>query len=290
MTTKLASEDMVPLPSDTGSLGNRINWATRKQHSRINALINLKMVFALRNARTYRKGIQAFYHVFNTFEQCWDEEKAKDTPMAAILREVWQPAMARTVPLERDLMFYYGDRSKFESPVLPAQVDFVAHIRKRVADKPHLLLAYGHVMYLALFAGGRILRSKLAMSAGLFPHVEGMTAEEVMLQGTNLFRFEVDDEEALRLSFKKTFELQTRNALSEQQKREIIEESLEIFRRNTEMVSEIERVWRARLVASTTYVVLYRLSIAALVGLVVYAALHGRHLMWSADADQADQA
>lgn len=53
-------------------------------------------------------------------------------------------------------MFYYDDnREKFETNDVGA-IDFVNHIVKSSNDKPYLLLAYLHVMYLALFAGGRI--------------------------------------------------------------------------------------------------------------------------------------
>jgi heme oxygenase len=94
-------------------------------------------------------------------------------------------------------------------------------------------------MYLALFAGGRILRSNVARAVGLFPKVPGQSQEEVAAKGTNLFRFEVDDEEALRLEYKRNYELATRNDLTEEEKQDIIAESLDIFKRNTDCVSEI---------------------------------------------------
>lgn len=252
---KLAQSEILPLPNDTGALANRINDATRSYHNQINSLINLKIVFALRDYRIYRQGIQSFYHVFRTFEECWklemekaatDEKKPSDGETTAdiyhILSEVWTPAIARTEPLERDLDFYYAnDRSKYQTPVMSEQVAFVEHIRKITAEKPHLLLAYGHVMYLALFAGGRILRSNIMKSTGLFPQIDGLTTEEVATKGTNLFRFQVDDEDNLRASFKTKFELQTRNNLTEQEKREIMEEAQEIFRRNIACISEIEK-------------------------------------------------
>lgn len=240
MPTKLSQSELVPAPGDVGALANRINKATHSIHNQINNLISIKMVFALRDPRIYRQGVQSFYHVFKTFEECWLEEMEKDGRIADILKEVWTPALARTEPLKRDLNFYYNDdASKFETPIMAQQIDFVQHIRKVITDKPHLALAYGHTMYLALFAGGRILRSSVMRSAGLFPQVEGLSTEEVALRGTNLFRFEVDDEDALRLGFKSRYELSTRNDLTEQEKREIIEESEEIFRRNIQCVTEI---------------------------------------------------
>ncbi|KAG5355916.1 Heme-binding protein [Yarrowia sp. B02] len=243
--SKLAQDDILPLPTDVGALANRINKATRGSHSKINNLINLKIVFALRDARIYRQGIQAFYHVFKTYEEVWQVEmNRKDdngeyTRIAKILQQTWNPAITRTGPLTADLMFYYGSEEKFRDPVMPEQRAFVEHIREVCTAQPHLLLAYGHVMYLALFAGGRILRSNVARAVGLFPKVPGQTQDEVAAKGTNLFRFEVEDEEALRLEYKRNYELATRNDLTEEEKQDIIAESLDIFKRNTDCVSEI---------------------------------------------------
>lgn len=257
MNVKLTQQELVPAPGDVGALANRINKATHAIHNQINNLISIKLVFALRDPRIYRQGIQSFYHVFKTFEEEWQAAMAKASDfdekninnnddddstqrIAHILKQVWTPALARTAPLQLDLNFYYHNESdKFETPIMPQQVDFANHIRRVISEKPHLALAYGHTMYLALFAGGRILRSNIMRSAGLFPQIDGLSTEEVALRGTNLFRFEVDDEDALRLGYKSRYELATRNDLTEQEKKEIIEESQEIFRRNILCVSEI---------------------------------------------------
>lgn len=254
MAKKFSQQEIIPAPSDVGALANRINKATHGIHNQINNLISMKMVYALRDPRIYRQGIQSFYHVFRTFEECWQEEMAKESgsdlekeAMAMdenrirdILRQVWTPALTRTEPLTSDLMFYYhDDPSKFEIPIMPEQIEFVNHIRNQIRAKPHLILAYAHTMYLALFAGGRILRSNVMKAAGLFPQVKGLTTEEVALRGTNLFQFEVEDEETLRMDFKSRYELATRNDLTEEEKVEIIAESQEIFRRNILCVAEI---------------------------------------------------
>lgn len=271
---KLAQSEVLPLPSDSGALANRINQATRSSHSKINNLINLKIIFALRDYRIYRQGIQSFYHVFSTFEECWKREMEKDTDIGRILKEVWTPAMARTDPLTSDLMFYYSnDKSKFVTPVMPEQVAFAEHIRKVTSDKPYLLLAYGHVMYLALFAGGRILRSSIMKSSGLFPQMDGLTTEEVATKGTNLFRFQVDDEDNLRASFKTKFELQTRNNLTEQEKKDIIGESQEIFRRNTACISEIEKKNRKAMMEKYGYKAL-RAAKIFLIALLCFVAFY----------------
>lgn len=279
---KLSQDDILPLPTDVGALANRINKSTRGSHSKINNLINLKIVFALRDARIYRQGIQSFYHIFKTYEEVWQVEmERKDangeyTRIAKILQQTWNPAITRTAPLTADLMFYYGTEEKFRDPVMPEQRAFVDHIREVCTAQPHLLLAYGHVMYLALFAGGRILRSNVARAVGLFPKVPGQTQDEVAAKGTNLFRFEVEDEDALRLEYKRNYELATRNELTEEEKQDIIAESLDIFKRNTDCVSEISAKNTAALAGKFGYKAAqasYKAFLVIMVLLVAYMVL-----------------
>ncbi|VVT45950.1 uncharacterized protein SAPINGB_P000972 [Magnusiomyces paraingens] len=253
---KFTQEEVIPAPDDIGALANRINKATHAIHNKINNLISLKMVFALRDPKIYRQGIIAFYYVFREFEHIWVEFLAQDPTTLTedqreiqdILQQVWTPALARTEALELDLSFYYHTESaeafaqKYQNPVMSEQISMLKHMKDVLHEKPYLILAYAHTLYLALFAGGRIMRSSVAKSTGLFPVVPGKTQEEVSANGTHLFKFPmVDDEDALRLDFKRRFELATRNSLSEEQKLEIIAESEEIFRRNIAAVDEVSR-------------------------------------------------
>lgn len=251
---KFAQDEIIPAPNDVGALANRINKATHAIHNKINNLISLKMVFALRDPKIYRQGIIAFYYVFRDFERIWQEEMAKEggseeeLEIREILKEVWTPALVRTGPLEQDLSFYYNMETpeafalKYQNPVMSEQIDMVSHMSQVLHEKPHLILAYAHTLYLALFAGGRIMRSSVTKSTGLFPIVPGKTQDEVSALGTNLFQFPlVDDEDALRLDFKRRYELSTRNNLTEEQKLEIVAESEEIFRRNIAAVDEVSK-------------------------------------------------
>lgn len=268
--SKFAQQDVIPAPNDVAALANRINKATHAIHNQINNLISLKMVFALRDPKIYRQGILSFYFVFKTFEELWLKELEKpiidldtlekssytpeqiakiedDNRIREILKEVWTPALARTYRLQKDLAFYYNMESpeafaaKFQEPIMKQQIDFVEHIRTVIPANPILILAYAHTLYLALFAGGRIMRSSIAKSTSLFPIVPGQTHEEVALKGTNLFNFDVEDEEALRVDFKRRYELATRSNLSEEEKLAIIAESEEIFKRNIAAVDEVAK-------------------------------------------------
>ena len=254
--SKLNQHEIIPLPTDIGALGNRININTRKEHDVVDKTVSLKFAVALRDGKIYRQGIQGFYHVFKTIEILINQELQQKprSKTGDLLASFWDEKISRTEPLTRDLLYFYdNDPKKFEAPIREEQIDFVNHIYKVHQEKPHVLLAYCHVMYLALFAGGKVLRSSLAKATGLFPQVDGQTTEQVSLYGTNLFQFDVEDDQVLRQSYKREYELATRNALTEQEKLDIIEEAKEIYRRNAEMIRGIERHNREKITGKLSY-------------------------------------
>lgn len=254
-TTKLNQHEILPAPNDVGALANRINHETKALHNKIDKMITLKLALAYRDARIYRQGLQSFYHVFATVERSLMSQFEKDDEWTDILKQVWKPEMARTDKCEQDLMFYYDDRrEKFESPIMSEQINFVEHIKTVTAEKPYLLLAYLHVMYLALFAGGRIMRSSISKATGLFPQKDGLKHEDIIRLGANFFTFDVADEDAFRLLYKRDYELVTRPTLTEEQKVEIIEESKYIFAQNAKCVSEIEQHNIARMSKKWAYI------------------------------------
>ena len=273
-TTKLAQHEAVPAPTDVGALANRINKETRTLHNKIDKMMTLKLALALRDPKIYRQGLQSFYHVFATVERCLTQQINANNEWSDMLNEIWKPEIARTEKCEQDLMFYYDDnREKFEKPIMPEQIEFVNHIVKSVHDKPYLLLAYLHVMYLALFAGGRIMRSSISRATGLFPQKNGLSHEEIVKLGTNFFTFDVADENLLRLVYKRDYELLTRSGLTEEQKLEVIEESKYIFEQNGKCVSELERHNLVRLSRKWSYITAtkgYYVLMALLVLAVVY--------------------
>lgn len=242
MSTKLAESEILPLANDVGALGNRINHSTRAAHNKIDKMMTIKFAIALRDPRIYRQGLQSYYHVFATIEECLAREIARKTKWSDILQKIWKPEIARKERCEADLLYFYdGHKEKFIEPIMSEQIKFVDHIRTVTAEKPYLLLAYMHVMYLALFAGGRVFRSSIVKAAGLFPRKDGHSHDNFLELGGNLFTFDVEDEQLLRLIYKRDYEILTRNNLTEDEKLEIISESQLIFQRNADCISEIER-------------------------------------------------
>lgn len=236
-------------------------------------MVTLKFAIAVRDAKIYRQGIQFFYHVFSAIEDAMEIQLNTPSKYQEMFQAVYKPEMLRREKLYSDLSFFYGDDSKFSQPIMPQQIEFADHIRKTIANHPYLLLAYMHVMYLALFAGGRIMSSQVAKSLGLFPHVEGKSYEDVIAEGTNFYHFDVEDMEVLRIVYKRDYELATRNFLTEEEKQEIISESKYIFEQVAEGISEIERHNIQRITKSLGYQVItkgYYVLMALLVLLVCY--------------------
>ncbi|KAK6461973.1 heme-binding peroxidase [Scheffersomyces coipomensis] len=241
-TTKLSQHEILPAKNDEGALANRINLETRSLHDKIDKMMSFRFALALRDAKLYRQGLQSFYHVFAAIETSLSKQFAKDDEWSDMLKSVWKPEVARREKAEQDLLFYYDDRKdKFITPIMSEQVKFFNHILEVTEEKPYLLFAYLHVMYLALFAGGRIMRSSFAKATGLFPHKNGLRHEDIVKLGTNFFTFDVTDEDLLRIIYKRDYELATRNALTEDQKLEIIEESKYIFEQNGKCIMELEQ-------------------------------------------------
>ena len=274
MSCKLSQHEVIPHKTDVGALANRINLETRALHNKIDKWVTLRFALALRDFRIYRQGLQSFYHVFAAVEKNLYQQLDSDSEWSELLAKIWKPEMARIERAEQDLLFYYDDdKTKFITPIMPAQVEFVNHINEVIQEKPYLLLAYMHVMYLALFAGGRVMRFSLSRATGFFPQKDGLKHVERDKVGTNFFHFGVPDEETFRLLYKRDYELLTRNDLTEAQKRDIIEESNYIFEQNVKCLTEIESHNMARLKSKWAYVLIsrgYYVALALLALLVVY--------------------
>ena len=279
-TTKLSQNEILPAKDDIGALANRINLETRGHHDKVDKMVTLRLALALRDAKIYRQGLQSFYHVFASIEKSLFKQFEKDDEWTEMLKAIWKPEIARSEKAEQDLLFYYDDRKeKFAEPMMSEQIKFANHIQQVTAEKPYLLFAYLHVMYLALFAGGRIMRSSIARATGLFPQKDGLKHEDIVKLGTNLFFFDVADENMLRLIYKRDYELVTRNGLTEEQKLEIIEESKYIFVQNAKCISELESHNLKRLTQKWSYIAVTKGYYVAIVLLVFLALFYLRRLL-----------
>jgi heme oxygenase len=124
-------------------------------------------------------GLSQIVSIYEKFERLWQQElkllSIRDSVSTSenvqhVLKLLWLPELARADRLRIDLQYItstfnpaldsHALESLFgcESSVVE---DFLEHIRVAVQEKPHVLVAYAWVMYMAIFSGGRWIRQQL---------------------------------------------------------------------------------------------------------------------------------
>lgn len=89
------------------------------------------------------------------------------TRIHSLLERLRLPGLMRSDRLRADI----GDLTGWPEHLVEEQLksvghtgrlgDFTQHIKRSVEHRPHVLLAYSYIMYMALFAGGRFIRAAL---------------------------------------------------------------------------------------------------------------------------------
>ncbi|SCU81425.1 LAME_0B07030g1_1 [Lachancea meyersii CBS 8951] len=260
----------IPAPTDVGALANRINFHTRDQHNKIDGQMSVKFAFAMKHGFIYRQGILAFFYIFQAIEQEIDRILAQahteeEVQTRNILKQFWVDDFRRSDKILQDLELLYAKECPSRTQllefvqhnVLPAeQQGFVDYVHQGIQTSPTTVLAYCHVLYLALFAGGRVMRSTVYRSTGLFPRFPDLKPDEVVRRGTNFFTFSSEGvlaENKLRKDYKRGYELATRQGLTEDQKLQIIDVSNAIFEWNTRVISELGEINRKDLMGKLSF-------------------------------------
>ena len=245
------------------------------------------------NPTLYAIGLQAFAQVYMTFESVWQtsihdvvfkgdfdngfedciakvdqdmgpQDLSGSKPnMLRFLSNLLPEGLERSERLQSDLLALNEITSKDPRAVylkcsLPKMEQFALHIRHTVVRKPHVLVAYAWIMYMAIFSGGRWIRAEL-LSAGKGFWVadngecgsrhdlnENRLEEDSYLQnqlpGLLFLSFDdVDDGKSIKATFKERL-LNAEHMLSTEERIDILEEACEIFRFNIALVEELDNV------------------------------------------------
>ncbi|KAH6686704.1 hypothetical protein F5X68DRAFT_11717 [Plectosphaerella plurivora] len=94
-----------------------------------------------------------------------------DDHMTGVLRDLFLPGLMRSDRLRSDIRAITGWSPQIVNEQLKAVskegrlADFTRHIRRSVEKRPHVLIAYSYILFMALFAGGRFLRASLESAA-----------------------------------------------------------------------------------------------------------------------------
>ncbi|KAK3501644.1 hypothetical protein B0T13DRAFT_463932 [Neurospora crassa] len=135
---------------------------------------------------------------------------------------------------------------------------FIIHIKQSVGESPPVLLAYAWVLYMALFSGGRILRSSLEKAgpeywktkcdpimpfgkACAYPDKSHATAP--MSQRLRFFHFNTSqDGEDLKREFKRRL-VEAEDLLTTSERARIVHESVYVFEHMLALVSQLDHVF-----------------------------------------------
>lgn len=149
-------------------------------------------------------------------------------------------------PLRRTIAEGVGSEHGPRMDDRPRLSRFVNHISATVVSKPHVLLAYTWIFYMALFQGGRYIRSKLrGVEANSFwvRDLNPKRANESVTGSIPLSFWEFPtatrDGEDLKTEFKARFR-DIEPSLSMEEKTDILQEAVEIMTQLLEVVREID--------------------------------------------------
>ncbi|KAK0383519.1 hypothetical protein NLU13_9430 [Sarocladium strictum] len=233
-----------------------------------------------------RPSIAAFVDDNNPANACANKTLQVQEPAVCgrvrpLLQQLRLPGLMRSSRLRADIRALTG----WSERVLEEQLqlagrngrlgDFTAHIKRSVEHRPHVLIAYSYILYMALFAGGRFIRATLESTGDAFwnatpspvkpnmvecrprsfnidtsaaqenepgasPSADGAGNED----GTPLsfFYFTTpEDGEDLKREFKSRL-LDAESLLSHDEKCDIIQESICIFDSMELLVSQLDKV------------------------------------------------
>lgn len=132
--------------------------------------------------------------------------------------------------------------STAESPFLSA---FLEHIRRSVQERPHVLLAYAWVLYMALFSGGTFIKGTLARIDPNFWTANLMTSNSSKgpdILPLHFFTFSAaNDGIEIKLAFKKRLS-ESELLLTEKEWDDVVSEAKRIFEYMAELVGELDGV------------------------------------------------
>lgn len=238
-------------------IGDEINAATRSLHTPLNRqLLSLLPLALPPDARTpllFACGISHFLPIYSTFESSFLSLLASPSVpprTMMLLEQLHMPGLQRADRLRRDLERMYAycgvkDRRHFGKG--EKLTVFLEHIAHSINIKPHLLIAYTWIFYMALFSGGRHIRCRLQMAGSDFWGVRDRKDLPLSFwefpDGTN-------DGQDLKTLYKSQV-LNLSTSLTETERQDIIAEGEEIMRWMLTLVAEAQELYSPMQVAVT---------------------------------------
>ena len=172
-----------------------------------------------------------------------------DHRIVSALKHLYLPELLRTQSLRSDLSCLLRqplDRVDEELASLQGRhiQTFVEHLEPTCALKPHVLIAYAWVFYMALFNGGRWIRAQLlaVKKSSWSINPRAMEAASTSYEGLSFWHFPGDqDGEDIKSEFKARL-ADIESLLTAQQSQDIVDEACLIFEHCELLVEDLDEL------------------------------------------------
>ncbi|KAI9932442.1 hypothetical protein ASPWEDRAFT_33350 [Aspergillus wentii DTO 134E9] len=244
-------------------LPTQIRTLIKEPHGTVNRLNTARIPLCLPPQASlptlYTLGFSRYAEIYFGLEEAWLNQirdpidwagaTDKSTSFAndkdrvlAVLRQVYLPELLRSRRLEADLGLLKSldpTAADLSTKKPNAGSEFRQYIKERIAEKPHLLVSYIWIMYSALFNGGRWIRG-LLFKAG--PEFWGLSSMELSMNSfpAPLSFWQVEDYERVKDEFRERV-VNADKLLTETERQEVLDETLEIFRRCELITLELDQ-------------------------------------------------
>ncbi|MCJ1376936.1 heme oxygenase [Xylographa soralifera] len=274
--------EQTDVSSKTGSNSNventlpaQINCATRSSHTHLNRLILARLPLALppnsQSPEIYATGLQRIARIYLSFESLWGEivdfqpleaSQAIDHCVFSALKHLYMPNMLRTQSIRSDLSCLLHKSLEDVDNVLEHMEGlqlhrFLQHFEQICVVKPHVLIAYAWVMYMALFNGGRWIRAQLLAAKALSWRLSTLDitpeSDEIdPILGLYFWHFPgEEDGEDMKNEFKARLN-DVEGLLDVEQRQDIVDEAIAIFKYLALLVGELDEIVAAKLSTVST--------------------------------------
>ncbi|KAI9992936.1 hypothetical protein PInf_014878 [Phytophthora infestans] len=171
------------------TLTGQIRAATREIHNVSDNLVNLKLVVALTDKQLYGRALMLFYYIHVQLEASIRKHQDHDAfrGLYEILNEI-----ARADGIAKDLRFYLGEDWSTKYQSTQAVQNYVNHLQELEKKNPILVLPYCYHMYMAMLAGGAMikklaLRDTIKEKIDTVPHDEE-TKKKILAESMTCFK------------------------------------------------------------------------------------------------------
>lgn len=218
---------------------------TRPLHTTLNRLIISLLPLALPpradSPQLYAHGMSDVLPIYATFETSLLHIASSSTAsprMIRLLSDLSMPALRRAHRLQADLSILAQPQAAKTIADAPLLHSFLSQIEVSTSAKPHLLIAYTWLLYLAVFSGGRYLRAQLRVANTKSWRI-GASPDDDPDEPLQFWCFEGDlDGEDLKAEFKAQIQ-EVEKELSPGERKDIVDEAKEIMKRLIAIIEEI---------------------------------------------------